>query len=388
MSIRSKISLALLAVLSMLAVATIVIEQTVVRSSFETLETQSAERDLVRVSEAIERDIEHLSLICRDWAVWDDTYQYMLDQNRAFERANLAWSTFEMANLNLLGFIDSGGRFVWCHAYDWREKRPMEVPEFCGDFFHRHGLDILAPVSAAAPDCIAGLVATERGPMMVCAHAILSTDAEGPARGLLIMGRLLDDAAVAELAERTRVELTASSLGGKPLDAGQREILGMLVASDRRLVVNRHDRHINLGHLLLADMDGVPVMLIQARLPRLITLYGSVATRIATSLNLAAGAMVLAVLWAAFRRLVIVPLTQITAHAAHLARTDDLNARLEIDRADEIGVLADTFNCMVDRLRQSRDQQLELAHRVGMADGANLVLHNAGNNVNSFNTPL
>lgn len=388
MSIRSKISLALLAMLSMLAVATIVIEQTVVRSSFETLETQSAERDLVRVSEAIEHDIEHLSLICRDWAVWDDTYQYMLDQNRAFERANLAWSTFEMANLNLLGFVDCGGRFVWCQAYDWREKRQMEVPKFCGDFFHRHGLDILAPVTAAAPDCIAGLIGTERGPMMVCAHAILNTDAEGPARGLLIMGRLLDDAAVAELAEQTRIELTASELGGRPLDAGQREILGRLVTSGRTFFISQQDRHINLGHLLLTDMNGAPVMLVRARLPRLITLYGSVATRIATSLNLAAGAMVLAVLWVALRRLVIVPLTTITAHAAHLARTDDLHARLEIDRADEIGVLVDTFNRMVDRLRQSRDRQLELAHRVGMADGANLIVHNAGNTVDSLNAPL
>jgi len=56
------------------------------------------------------------------------------------------------------------------------------------------------------------------------------------------------------------------------------------------------------------------------------------------------------------------PVERLTDAAEHVARTQDLDASIEIDRADELGRLGATFNGMLDALAQSRDQQQRLIH--------------------------
>lgn len=54
------------------------------------------------------------------------------------------------------------------------------------------------------------------------------------------------------------------------------------------------------------------------------------------------------------------PLIQLSAAAEHLTDLDATPARIEIDRADEIGQLADSFNSMLSALEVGREQQQRL----------------------------
>ena len=57
---------------------------------------------------------------------------------------------------------------------------------------------------------------------------------------------------------------------------------------------------------------------------------------------------------------VLGPVRRLTAAAEHVAQTQELDASIEIDRDDELGRLAGSFNKMLDALASSRDQQQRL----------------------------
>jgi two-component system sensor histidine kinase MprB len=54
------------------------------------------------------------------------------------------------------------------------------------------------------------------------------------------------------------------------------------------------------------------------------------------------------------------PVQELTDAAEHVARTQDLGAHIDVDRNDELGRLAASFNAMLHALSESRDQQQRL----------------------------
>src|SRR5206468_5054238 len=53
-----------------------------------------------------------------------------------------------------------------------------------------------------------GVILLPEGPLLVAARPILTSDGNGPSRGTLIMGRYLNSALIAQLGERTHVDLS------------------------------------------------------------------------------------------------------------------------------------------------------------------------------------
>jgi two-component system sensor histidine kinase MprB len=73
-----------------------------------------------------------------------------------------------------------------------------------------------------------------------------------------------------------------------------------------------------------------------------------------------AGTLVAALAAWMIARRILRPVEKLTDAAAHVAETQDLASRIEVERKDEIGELADSFNTMLVALDTSRDQQKRL----------------------------
>jgi two-component system sensor histidine kinase MprB len=64
-------------------------------------------------------------------------------------------------------------------------------------------------------------------------------------------------------------------------------------------------------------------------------------------------------------RVVLRPVERLTAAAEHVAETQDLDASIDIERRDELGRLAASFNTMLGALAASREQQRQLVADAG-----------------------
>lgn len=382
MSLRPKMSLLLGAVLTLMVSTNYLVQRYVVRPGFIEAEQAQARDDIGRCVDAINRDIEHLTVFTRDWSAWDDTYAFVEDSNEAYIKANLASTTMTNNKLNLLVFARQDGKMVWGQVFDLKAGKEVSEPELLRCICDPANRLV---TRTGITDQVAGLFMTRLGPMLLTAQAIVKTDNEGPSRGALIMGRLLDRAAVEELAARTRVALRLEPISDTGMVPEDREAISHLWVPGSTWLREKDQQQLQ-AFTMLRDVRDRPVMLMRADLTRTISQRGATAVQVATWFQLASGAAILALVWFMLQRTVAAPLMALTEHAVRVGREKDLRARLNLTRRDEIGVLAREFDRMVTSLGEYRAQLVGMARQAGMAEVATEVLHNVGNVLNSVNT--
>jgi two-component system, NtrC family, sensor kinase len=382
MSLRTKMSLLLGVVLALMVSSNYLVQRCVVRPGFVQAEQAQAADDLGRCVDAIKRDVEHLVGFTRDWSAWDDTYAFMEDGNEMYIKANLAPTTMTNNKLNLMVFARPDGKMVWGQAFDLKEGKPVEDPgllrSICDPANH-------LVTRKDTDDRLSGLFVTRIGLMLLTSEPVVKTDNQGPVRGALIIGRLLDDAAIAELAARTRVAVRLEAISNENMAPDSREAISHLWTPGS-IWLREKDAQQLQGYTLLRDVDDKPVLLMRADLPRTISQRGAASVRVATWFQLGSGATILALVWFMLQRTVATPLAALTRHAVRVGREKDLRARLNLVRRDEIGMLAREFDRMVSNLGEYRAQLVGMARQAGMAEVATDVLHNVGNVLNSVNT--
>ena len=380
MSLQHKISALFLAVFVLFGLLTYVVQQRVILPSFLQLETQDAKKDMERAVQAIQREVSALVQPTGDWASWDDTYRYLVDGNREFREANLnKVSVLDLLRIDLLYFINVANDVVWSVVYDRQTGEEVKLKELSDKSFPPgHPLTALATKDSE----VKGLLLSSFGPLLVVAKPSLNSYSQGPTHGTLVFGRFLDSPTIGRIAKQARVQLAAWPLQGEALDAEQSAVATELGTSSD--VSIRASDGENRVYRVLPDIFGKPALLLQVKVPKLISAQGRAAIRNARISLVGTALLILLVLLVGLRYLVLAPIAQLITHADDVGRRDDLSIRLDTSRGDELGALAQEFNQMVERLAEARKALLMQSHQAGVAELASGVLHNIGNAI----TPL
>ena len=381
MSLRSQIA-SLLLVLSLAFVTmTYAVQALVVMPAFVELERQDASRDVNRCVDALERDVDNLSNLASDWGSWDETYQYAQDHNPTFVECNLIDEAFGNSHVNLICILDKDQKIVWGEARDIESLELIEVPSL---FETLQDNQCPLAVKQNIDGGSKGVLLTERGPLLLASRAVITSKREGPPMGTVIMGRFLSEAEIESLADRTHVKLDVWACSAKNIPATAQANLDACVRTGEQQI-EVYDSKLLQAYTVMNDVYGKPAMLVRVHIPREVTIQGSMAAYVATGCSIAGGILTLLVMWIVLQWRIVGPLRAMAVHAVQVGSRDDLKARLQFDRSDEIGTLSIEFDRMVESLAQSRKKVLDTAHRAGMAEIASEVLHNVGNAVNSAN---
>lgn len=381
MSLRTQVA-GLLLILSLIVVAvSYSVQSLVILPAFAQLERDAAERNVRRCVDAITAEIEAIANTAHDWSAWDDNYLYVQGKNPTFQAGNLMAESFSNTQLNLICIVNEQREILWGQSRDFETLEVLQIP----DLFEL----ILSPESpligwTEIDRHATGILPTSQGPMMLSARPVITTKHEGPVRGWLVMGRLLSDSRIANLAEQTHCMLQAWQFPSETAGPQELGIFESIKNSDQPFVQAVDSTVLN-GYMAIRDLLNRPCLLLKVELDRKLMAQGSTSARIATACSLLGGLFTLGIIWFVLSRQIVRPLQQMAAHAARVGSSDDLKARLNVERSDEIGVLAHQFDQMVENLAESRNKVLEHAHRAGMAEIASEVLHNVGNAVNSAN---
>ncbi len=381
MSLRSQIATMLIALSIALVVSTYAIQVWVVMPTFTKLELQAAERNVNRCYDSLMREIDTLSNIANDWASWDDTYQYVQDRNETFASVNLVDEAFSSTKFDLICIMDNARNVVWGEARDMETLEALDVPGLFELLSAEESpLNQLRDVN----DRKEGVLLTSRGPLMVASRPIVTTKRQGPVRGFIMIGRFLNDNQIDSLAQRTHNKIEIWTIPDGSLSEH--------AASFARKCIEHSDKEIEIvdartmhAYTVIRDINQQPALLLRISKDRDITSQGRIAAFIATACSLVGGALTLLAMWLVLQWRIVTPLQNMAHHALCVGKQDDLKARLDSTRVDEIGTLSNEFDKMVETLADSRKKVLDVAHRAGMAEIASEVLHNVGNAVNSAN---
>ncbi len=356
MTILRKTALSLACIFLVVTVMEALFFHRLISVNFTALEGINAARSMERVVRAIQGDITHLSGLTRDWAAWDDMYEFMASRNEQFITTNLPEATFENNGLNLVIICDSSGKVVWARAFDPKLKWLVLPPELAGGALPA-GHPLLCPqVADNGPFGRelgrSGIFSSSRGPILIASEPILKSSDEGPCRGTLIFGEFLDASAVQGLSRQTLVPLSiVPAAEARPFRGDRR---AKLVRDGQTYVLDFGDSDKVAVSTTLKDLTGKSPAGFSAVLPRTFYERGLDILSYSLMFTLAAFFVSFLAVLVSFRKTVLSPVSRLTTHALGIEATGDLSARLYMRRRDEIGALAGAFDRMVERMEEAQ----------------------------------
>lgn len=192
------------------------------------MDAESLNTDRERVKSYIQSEKVDLQRLNRDWAVWDDTYEFIQNGNTAYIESNLLPETFENNAVNFMLYVNNDDEIVYSEGYDLETSSPLELQDGFQNIPAMLG-------TAEQGDGLAVINDDKYGHLLIAADEILTSEEEGPSVGKLVMGLFIDetffDTMQSELAiEIKPVDKKAESLSIQEID--EKTISGLVAVSD------------------------------------------------------------------------------------------------------------------------------------------------------------
>jgi two-component system, NtrC family, sensor kinase len=386
MSLSRKVAIIVVLAFLLSGLLSFGIQQLFIMPSFITLEKETAIRNAERVMGAIDRELGQVAPSVADWAIWTDTYNYVKGQYPGYVDANLDdGATLEGMHMNFLGIYDINGKSVWTQAVDLETVELIDLEELTGPKLSANHPLIQ---HKEADSEIRGIIPTNVAPLLVVSRPILHNNKEGPLIGTLVMGRFLDETAIERIGDLTKLSIVVKTANKKADTLSLTETVVAhqgLVYSDFRQVETTTNWQL---YTTIADIYGKPIMTLQIDTARDISAQGVKAVEQSLWVLAATGMLVMLVLWKLLQHAILKPVAKLTDHALRIGENDNLEVRLNLQRKDEVGILAHTFDQMVDRLAETRRRLVDQSYHSGIAEMASGLLHNIGNAITPLNVRL
>lgn len=327
MNIRWKITALIATLFVALGVTAILVARYVLMPSFAALEHSEAEVAMRRIQFAVDRTFAHLALSVASWGNWTDAWRFAQDHNQRFVTEQVTAAGLRNLKVNTLIFSDPSGHFIASETLDLQTDERLDL-----DFTSRQTLTPDFPWRANFRDgrLAQGFLQTNRGILMAAAAPVLDGFGNGPARGMVIIGRLLSPREVEEIGAQAQAALAMVA----PLNLGRRDRLA------------ETDRVIQVYHSF-DDVYGRPILTLRVDVPREITRRGYAAVYYAFAYLMIAAVMIVVLLVILLNRAVVNRLARVTRHAVAIGEGADPTTRLDFAGKDEIAVLAREFDRMV-----------------------------------------
>jgi len=339
MNIQAKVIALIASLFVTLGMVAIYIDTHILQPSFSELELDDARTSVRRVNYALDLRLKGLGVSAAGWGNWSETYAFVLNHNQAFITTNMTATTLKQLDVSLMLIIDTRGNFVLQDSFDLNSNGPLDL-----DLMHLKALPADFPWrrNLTSGQTAKGLLTTNRGVMMIAASPILDGNEGGPVHGMVILGRLLCAAEIAQIGSQAQATVAI----GKG---------GTFQGPDRVV----ETRELTQVYRSFDDVYGRPAITLRVDVPRRITARGRSAVIYASAYLIASAVVVLILFFVFVNRLLLAPLARVTGHAVAIGDGNDLSARLAFRGHDEISVLARAFDRMVERLALSRDELVD-----------------------------
>jgi sensor domain CHASE-containing protein len=355
MRLVTKVNLALVGVVAVSTLLNFAALRVAVMPSFAALEEQAADQNQSRVIEAIELQKEQVANSAGDYAIWDDTYEFMTGGGQDYEEKNITAESLKTLGVNYFVALDTSGTIVIDKGFDssGEELKTLKL-------FHTDAIPSRNPLVAKQEEIKvqSALMRTEEGLVVVGFAPILRSDRSGERAGTLVLGRILD----------VEVIKTATKVNFDLLDIAQGA--EQEVSSNEALL-----RRVNQ----LPGLDAKSVATLVSHTPRDITAVGE-RTILTTLLFLLSGAaLLLLALGFVLRKIAVSRIEKLRSHLNDVALTGNLEALPEDGKGDELSEALQSFNDMARQLGELRDKLRKQDYEHGAADQAAGLLHNVRN---------
>jgi PAS domain S-box-containing protein len=330
----------------------------IILENHRTMEANAVREENLREVSRLNAALEATATTVRDWSAWDDSYRFVEDLNPSFAESNLQDTVMMNINADFMAIYRSrDNRVVAARAADRRTAQPRVFPSDLEPLF-----DSGAPLSRAAVtgQVVKGFVLLANGPALVAAGPILTTNRNGPPRGVLLMGRYLDADLLRNLDRMDPHTLALITIDSDLMPTDLKGHVGAL-STDTPLVVPI-DEHRVAGYSLIEDLAGRPALIARTLMPRMIYQSGFHGARQLLIALVVAGLVVGGVFYFLLDRMILSRLSRLVKEMGGLESSHERRGVRE-DGHDELTLLARQINHMLSSLEVNQAALRESGER-------------------------
>lgn len=363
-SLGAKLVLILTAVGLIGAIALTVLLATVITPSFDRLERDAVSGHVARTSAALTEFASKVENTVRDYGDWNDSYNYMVKPNRAFEQDSFAATAMANLSINGMTYVREDRSVVIARWLDL--KSLADIPGKRGEFAAAVGAIDLNGVLGKRNSASFYLRLGDTLAAIGLAR-VRRTDGTGDPQGYVVMARVITSTQLSTLLQlKARLDLGDS---GPDVRVTRRPGVMDIAVPVRGPAANT-------------------VAAATYQVPRELSGLGQRMLLLAVVGSSVLLAIVLLVLRRMITRLVLQPLNRVERHMGVVRASGTLGLLTEQPRRDEIGSLVTSFNSMLRQLKDLREQLEVQSFTLGRSESAVAVMHNVRNALNPISTIL
>ncbi len=381
LTLRGKTVLVISITILLLLLVIYALLRVVMFSSATFMEHQEMQTNVGRVISSINDDLESLNRTAGDYATWDDTYGFVTLQDPEYIAQNINDTVFMINELNLFVITDVAGNTIYGKAFDRQQQQAMALPATFQDF-RQHPLTQHITLTSQ----LTGIVMFDQTPLLIASRPIITSTGEGPIRGTLIMGRLLDAALIERLSYTTRLPIQLYRADDPQAQAAWVSLRGNLMA-DQIPTIKALAPETLAGYQVIKDINDQPILALEVQTPRTLYLQTSTSLTYFTVALFAAGGVVILVIIQVLGRVVLSRVQRLTWRVQEIGDHSDLMGRVAVSGQDEISQLAVMINRMLGALELSQNHLQRWVSELEQRNEEMSLLNEMGDLLQSTHTP-
>jgi PAS domain S-box-containing protein len=236
----------------------------IVLGSFEDLERELSGNNLEQVINVLQERQRELLAMRDDWAVWDDMYNWIDAPSKAFIKSTLSIESLNGSRIDFMVIISNKKEMLYSKAYDPNSLEEKPLPAALKEHIE-HGCALVAITDEKTR--VQGLLNFADQTVFMASGPVLQSDGTGPLRGILIMGRCLNDETIQQLSTTTGFALTAFRIDDPAMPLAIQQAYRDMAGKSDTLLQTISDAVI-AGYAVVKDLHGQPALIIRADLPR------------------------------------------------------------------------------------------------------------------------
>ena len=361
-SLRGKTLLIILVTVFALVGGLYVLSRALLLRGYSALEFDFARQDMDRASSALANEMANLTRANTDYSSWDETYWFLQGKDPPFGTTQFPVSALEQIKVNFVVIVNNNGQIAFSRGYDVRARTEVPVP---ADLARHLRAGSLLPQHGKAWRGISGILMLGAGPFLVDARPVLTSKSEGPAMGTMIMGRALDEEAIARLARMTHLPIRLRRVDTLAEQERYESATGQIIRPNSVHVQEEGENSL-AAFEELTDIAGNPAFILRVDLSR--EIYQQAQTTLVQYLLLllAAGFAFGAVTLYLIERTVLSRVAHLSERITQIGTSGDLSGRVAVQGHDELSFLGDAVNGMLEDLQHAELERDEGRARLSM----------------------
>lgn len=316
------------------------------------LEAISDKKDVNRVKTAFISKSKELAVLNYDNAVWDDTYNFVNDQNNYYIESNFVNDTYVSLGIDGIHIYNKHDEIVWHRAWDkknWSDL-PFKAFDKPSEFVKNHILISANEIikNKNKPVTKAGFTFVDDKLIFFSATSIFKSELQGSTNGTMLFWRFFDDELLNDLQKRAGINFSIELITN---DVSKKTPLSSLSSSIKNSY--RTEKGEIFDVLPFVTGNGSIKFTYSAPSRQFSTSWLNLSTLVTSMLFL----LTLLMIFVFFHYVIINPLLSADTRVRKILKNNDHSIRFNSKRKDEIGTMFYLIDRLLDGV-QSNTQEL------------------------------